>query len=35
VDQLFSWRAVAKNMVEAYEDAIAAHRKEDDADRRL
>ncbi len=35
VDQLFSWRAVAKNMVEAYEGAIATYRKEHDADRRL
>jgi glycosyltransferase involved in cell wall biosynthesis len=35
VEQLFSWRAVAKQMVVAYEDAIAAYRKEHDADRRL
>jgi len=35
VDQLFSWRAVAKNMVIAYEGAIAAYRKDRDADRRL
>jgi glycosyltransferase involved in cell wall biosynthesis len=35
VEQLFSWRAVAANMVEAYQDAIAAYRKEHDADRRL
>ena len=35
VDQLFSWRAVAINMVAAYEDAIATYRKEHDADRRL
>jgi len=35
VEQLFSWRAVAIKMVIAYEDAIAAHRKEHDADRRL
>ena len=35
VERLFSWRAVAQNMVVAYEDAIAAYRKEHDADRRL
>jgi glycosyltransferase involved in cell wall biosynthesis len=35
VDQLFSWRAVAQNMVVAYEGAIATYRKEHDADRRL
>ncbi len=35
VDQLFSWRAVAQNMVVAYDAAIASYRKEHDADRRL
>lgn len=35
VEQLFSWRAVAKHMAVAYEDAIAAYREEHDADRRL
>ena len=35
VEQLFSWRAVAKHMVVAYEDAIAAYREEHNADRRL
>ncbi|HJR89483.1 MAG TPA: glycosyltransferase family 4 protein [Aeromicrobium sp.] len=35
VERLFSWRAVAMKMTSAYEDAIAAYRKEHDADRRL
>lgn len=33
VERLFSWRAVAKHMVVAYEDAIAAYTKDHDADR--
>lgn len=33
VEELFSWRAAAEHVVAAYEDAIAAYRKDHDADR--
>jgi glycosyltransferase involved in cell wall biosynthesis len=35
VEKLFSWRAAAEHVVAAYEEAIAAHRKDHHADRRL